>query len=352
MTNTHSTSANIRVAVIGAGGYSGAELVERLLVHPNVEIVGLFGSAKREGATQTFADSWPRFRNRLPLPVLPTSIDAVVASGAKAVFLATPHEASVELAPALLNAGLTVLDLSGGFRFQDERIYPKYYNFEHHDITTLRRAVYGLVELNRDHIATADLIAVPGCYPTSAILPLIPLVRAGALASDANGRKIRPIIDSASGVSGAGRTLSQKSLFCEVSLQPYNVLKHRHNPEIDTHVGTPTLFTPHLAAFERGILSTIHVDLASGWNMARVSETLRTAYANETFVRLCGEHVWPAVADVRHTNFCDIGWAVDETYNHLIMVSAIDNLVKGAAGQAVQCFNRRFGIAETTALLS
>lgn len=352
MSTASQHQSRIPVAVIGAGGYSGAELVDRLLAHPHVEIVGLYGSAKREGSTQTFADSWPRFRNRLPLAVRPTSIDDVVASKAAAVFLATPHEASVELAPGLLHAGLKVFDLSGGFRFQDEKIYPKYYNLEHHDVPTLRKAVYGLVELNRDAIAKADLIAVPGCYPTSAILPLTPLVRAGAIAKDSSGRTIRPIIDSASGVSGAGRTLSQKSLFCEVSLQPYNVLKHRHNPEIDTHVGTPTLFTPHLAAFERGILSTIHVDLAPGWNSTKVFETLRAAYANEPFVRLCGEHVWPAVADVRHTNFCDIGWAVDDAYNHLILVSAIDNLVKGAAGQAVQCFNRRFGFAETNALLA
>lgn len=352
MTKTTGTDGAVGVAVIGAGGYSGAELVSLLLGHPGARIVGLYGSAKREGGAQTFAESWPRFRGRLDLPVHATSVEAVAGSGARAVFLATPHEASVELAPKLLAAGLVVLDLSGGFRFREAGLYPKHYGFEHHEPSLLERAVYGLPELFRAKIAGADLIAVPGCYPTSAILPLAPLVRAGAIAKDERGRVRRPIIDSASGVSGAGRGLSQKSLFCEVSLQPYNVLKHRHNPEIDAYCGTATVFTPHLAAFERGILSTIHVDLAEGWSAARVGEVLRGAYADEPFVRLCGEQVWPAVADVRHTNFCDIGWAVDSSYNHLIIASAIDNLVKGAAGQAVQCFNRRFGLAETTGLLS
>jgi N-acetyl-gamma-glutamyl-phosphate reductase len=350
---THaSQSGGIPVAIVGAGGYSGAELVSILLAHPGATVAGLFGSAKREGAPQRFSDSWPRFRGRLDLPVRATSVESVLECGAKAVFLATPHEASVELAPLFLKQGLTVFDLSGGYRFKDLSIYPKYYGFEHHNPSVVDHAVYGLPEINRERIEAAKLIAVPGCYPTSAILPLAPLVRAGAIAKDAAGRTRRPIIDSASGVSGAGRTLSQKSLFCEVSLQPYNVLKHRHNPEIDAYAGTPTLFTPHLAAFERGILSTIHVDLAPGWTQAKVAETLTAAYANEPFVRLCGEHVWPSVADVRHTNFCDIGWAVDAPHDHLIMVSAIDNLVKGAAGQAVQCFNRRFGLAETTGLLS
>ncbi|MFZ4573408.1 MAG: N-acetyl-gamma-glutamyl-phosphate reductase [Phycisphaerales bacterium] len=347
---SNSSRVSVPVAVVGASGYSGAELVSILLGHPSARLAGLFGSARREGNEQAFSDSWPRFRGRLDAVVKPVSIDALVSSGAKAVFLATPHEASVELAPSLLDAGLVVLDLSGGHRFKNGEIYPKYYGFEHKHPEILERTVYGLPELHRDRIAGADMIAVPGCYPTSAILPLAPLVRADAIARDNAGRRRRPIIDSASGVSGAGRTLAQKSLFCEVSLQAYNVFKHRHNPEIDAYAGTPTVFTPHLAAFERGILSTIHVELAEGWTASRIEDVFGSAYAHEPFVRLCGEGVWPAVADVRHTNFCDIGWGFDPEHRHLIIASAIDNLVKGAAGQAVQCFNLRFGLAEDAGL--
>jgi N-acetyl-gamma-glutamyl-phosphate reductase len=171
------------------------------------------------------------------------------------------------------------------------------------------------------------------------------LQRAGLIA-----RGTRPIIDATSGVSGAGRTLSQKSLFCEVSLQPYNVLKHRHQPEIDAYAGVPTVFTPHLGAFERGILATIHVEVNPGTSAEAISRVLHDAYASEPFVRLCKPGIWPSVADVRHTNFCDIGWVLDAPHNHLILLSAIDNLVKGAAGQAVQCLNLALGLGETTGL--
>jgi N-acetyl-gamma-glutamyl-phosphate reductase len=240
---------------------------------------------------------------------------------------------------------LRVLDLSGGFRLRDAALYPKVYGFEHGHPELLETAVYGLPELNRAQIASARLVAVPGCYPTSAILPLAPLVRAGAVA-----RGTRPIIDSTSGVSGAGRTPTAKTHFCEISLQPYNVLKHRHNPEIDLHAGVPVVFTPHLGAFDRGILSTIHVELSEGWNAARVGATLRGAYGAEPFVRLRAPDQWPSVGAVRETNFCDIGWAVDEPRRHLIVVSAIDNLVKGAAGQAIQCMNIVCGLPETLGL--
>lgn len=334
----------VRVAIIGAGGYSGAELVSLLLNHSGVEIVGLFGSAKRAG--ETFAESWPRFRGRMDLPVHATDVRAIAALKPDAIFLATPHEASVELAPELLATGATVLDLSGGFRFKDAAIYPVYYGFEHKNRTLLEQAVYGLAELFRAKIKAARLISVPGCYPTSAILPLAPLVRAGAVRAGT-----RPIVDSTSGVSGAGRSAVQKNLFCEVSLQAYNVFKHRHNPEIDAYAGCATVFTPHVGAFDRGILSTIHVDLTSGWNGERVGATLREAYAGEAFVRMCPAGIWPAIHDVRMTNFCDIAFAVDEKHGHLILESAIDNLVKGAAGQAIQCLNIRFGMPEGLSLL-
>ncbi len=338
-----------RAVIVGAGGYSGAELLGILLGHPSVDVVGLYGSASRGTGErpQTIAEIFPRFRGRCELPVVAADAGAITALGADVAFLATPHEASLELAPQLIKAGMVVLDLSAAFRLKDGALYPKHYGFEHHARELLAASPYGLPELFRAALREASLIAVPGCYPTSAILPLAPLARAGAIEP---GR--RPVIDSTSGVSGAGRSPSVKSLFCEVSLQPYNVFKHRHQPEIDAYAGVSTVFTPHLGAYDRGILSTIHVDLIKGCTEQSLRDMYRGAYGNEPFVRLLPAGSWPSVADVRGTNFCDIALAVDEGNRHGIVVSAIDNLVKGAAGQAVQCFNARFGIDETVGLLA
>ena len=206
--------------------------------------------------------------------------------------------------------------------------------------------MYGLAEHNRGAISETNLIAVPGCYPTSAILALRPLVEAGVLESGAT-----PIIDSVSGVSGAGRSPKLGSLFCEVSHQPYGVFSHRHQPEIDQHAGIETIFTPHLGPFDRGILSTIHARLAAGVTEADLRELYRKRYADEPFIRLLDSGIWPSVGAVENTNFCDIALAVDEAKRHLIVVTAIDNLLKGAAGQAVQCFNIRMGFVETIGLL-
>ncbi len=337
-----------RIAVIGAGGYSGAELVELLVGHPGVEVVGLFGSARRDGENgpARYSKVFPRFRGVMDLPLRATSPDAVASVNPDAVFLATPHEVSMELAGELLERAphsMVVLDLSAAFRFKDASVYPEYYGGAHAHPELLARAVYGLPEINRAAIKGADLIGVPGCYPTSAILALKPLVDAGAIGAG------RVIIDSCSGVSGAGRSLSQKSLFCEVSYQPYGVFAHRHQPEIEAYAGTPVVFTPHLGCWDRGIVSTIHVELAAGFDESRVRETFARAYTNEPFVRLCEKGEWPSVLDVTRTNFCDIGCAAKD--GHLILVSAIDNLTKGAAGQAVQCMNIRLGLDETAGLL-
>ncbi|MFO0861941.1 MAG: N-acetyl-gamma-glutamyl-phosphate reductase [Phycisphaerales bacterium] len=342
-----SSAARKRVVIVGAGGYSGAELVAILSRHPGAEIVGLFASARREKGDQAgkFDELFPRFRGVCELPVLPVEMGAVAALKPDAVFLATPHEASVDLAPELLKLGAVVFDLSAAFRLKNPGLYPKHYGFEHGHAALLKDAVYGLPELFREAIARAFLVAVPGCYPTSAILPLAPLQRAGLIRAGT-----RPIIDSASGVTGAGRGANVKYLLAEVSLQPYGVLSHRHQPEIDAYAGLPTLFTPHLVAFDRGILSTIHIDLVPGTGAEAVGRVFAEAYGKEPFVRLLPPKSFPAVADVRHTNFCDIGWALDEQHSHLIVVSAIDNLVKGAAGQAVQAMNVRFGLGETSAL--
>lgn len=340
--------AKIKAVVVGATGYSGGELVSILSRHPRVRLAGLFGSSRSAAAADDrphrIADFFPRLRNRVDLEVWPADIDRLRSLSADAVFLATPHEASLQFV-GQLNASPAIFDLSGAFRLKPASLYPRYYGFEHAHPELLERAVYGLAELNRAAIAAANLIAVPGCYPTSAILPLAPLAQAGAIRTDRP-----PVIDSTSGVSGAGRTPTAKTTFCEVSLQPYNVLAHRHGPEIDLHAGVRTIFTPHLGAFDRGILSTIHADLAPGWNAQRIDETLHAVYENERFIRLLPAGQWPSIAAVRSTNCCDIGWAVDEELRHLIIVTAIDNLVKGAAGQAVQCMNIRFDFPEALAL--
>ncbi len=349
-------NTRITTVIIGAPGYSGREIIRLLVDHPAASIVGLFGSERQSAEKPAgIADLHPSLQGRIDMPVLPADVQAIAALRPDAIFLATPHEASLELVAEFAGrAGPSwtpvLLDLSAAYRFTrgpagappPAHLYPRHYGFEHTHSDVLARAVYGLVELNREALRSADVIAVPGCYPTSAILPLAPLVRAGAIDIS---RKV--IVDAVSGVSGAGRSATSKTHFCEVSLQAYNVLKHRHNPEIDLHAGVPTIFTPHLVEFDRGILSTIHAELSTGWSEARIAECLAAAYRGCPFVRLLGRDRWPAVGAVRHTNFCDIGWAVDESCGHLIVSSAIDNLVKGAAGQAVQCMNIRFGLAET-----
>jgi N-acetyl-gamma-glutamyl-phosphate reductase len=336
-----------RIAVVGAAGYSGAELLEILLGHQGVEIVGLFGSARRDkaGVAQRFDEVFTRFRDRLTLPLHAFDADACAALKPDAVFLATPNEVSAELATGLISKGLRVLDLSGSFRLKDATLYPKFYGFEHPDTALLKSAVYGQPETNRAAITNAQLVAVPGCYATAAILALAPLARAG---------KVRPgsraIVDAISGVSGAGRSLNQRSLFCEVSVQAYGVLTHRHTPEIEAYSGVRTIFTPHLGPYDRGILATIHVEITSETTAAQVRQVYEQAYASEPFVRVLKAGAWPSVADVRGTNFCDIGMAMDESSGHLIVCSAIDNLVKGAAGQGVQCMNLCLGFDETTAM--
>jgi N-acetyl-gamma-glutamyl-phosphate reductase len=340
----------IRCAIVGAGGYSGAELVRLLLQHPEAELVGLFASAKRGGdeGPQPLSSVFPRFAKRTELTLRPTSVEAIAEVRPHVVFLATPNEASHDLAPALLALAPApvVIDLSGAFRLRQTAAYPVHYGFEHRHPALLDEAVYGLAEHVREGLRNARLVANPGCYPTASILALRPLVKAGAIHANP-----RPVIDAISGVSGAGRSADLRSHFCEVSVQPYNVLRHRHNPEIDLHSGARTVFTPHLGPYDRGILATLHAQLVDGFGPEQVRATYHLAYAAEPFVRLLPPGQWPSVAAVRGTNCCDIGFAVDPIDGHIIVASAIDNLVKGAAGQAVQCMNIRFAVEETAGLL-
>jgi N-acetyl-gamma-glutamyl-phosphate reductase len=338
----------IRIAIVGAPGYTGAELASILASHPNAELVGLFGSDRRasgDAAPETMADLFPRLAGVVDLPVRAGDAASILACAPDAVFLATPHEASERLAPALLEAGVVVFDLSAAFRLRDAALYPRHYGFEHAHAGLLGEAVYGLPELAGDALRTAQLVACPGCYPTSVILPVRPLVAAGII------DRTRPVIvDSASGVSGAGRSAAVKSLFCEVSLQPYGVLSHRHQPEMAQETGARILFTPHLVALDRGILSTIHAELVPGRTLADARTCLASAYADAPFVRLLPAGRWPSIAAVERTNCCDIALGTDDSGTHLVVSSAIDNLTKGAAGQAVQAFNVRFGLDEATGL--
>jgi len=337
---------SVRCVIVGAAGYTGAELATILLRHPEASVVGLFGSERRaEGAPVRMSDVFGQFRGRLDDEVQAYEANAVSSLHPDAVFLATPHEASVGIAAELRGRGLRVIDLSGAFRLPQE-MYPKYYGFEHTEDALLADAVYGLCELNRERIVGASMISVPGCYATSAIVPLAPLVRGGAMRDGTAA-----IVDSISGMTGAGRAARVANLFSEVSVRPYGVMTHRHQPEMAIHAGVRVIFTPHVGPYDRGIVSTIHVELAGGFDARRVGELFESAYKDESFVRLLPSGTWPSVAGVRHTNYCDIAWAVDEEHGHLIVCSAIDNLVKGASGQAVQCMNIVLGIEETAGLL-
>ncbi|MEM0982475.1 MAG: N-acetyl-gamma-glutamyl-phosphate reductase [Planctomycetota bacterium] len=330
-----------RVAIVGVGGYTGQELFRILRQHPGTEIVGLLGSAERD-ETRQLHDVVPALADSSTLDVVPGTPEAILETSPDAVFLATPHEASAHLVPKLVNETI-VLDLSGGFRLDAEH-YPKHYGFDHPAKDVLANAIYGLVERARDALASADLIAVPGCYPTASILPLAPLVDAGLLDSS-----MPPIIDAISGVSGAGRKANLKTSFCEVSARPYGVLTHRHQPEIAKHTGTRVRFVAHLGPWHRGILATTHAQLADGKTLADARDALESAYDHEPFVRVLPDGAWPEIASVERTNLCEIGITADAE-GHLVLASAIDNLTKGAAGQAVQCFNIRFGFDETAAL--
>ena len=331
---------SIRVAIVGAGGYTGRELARLLLAHPQTDIVGVFASASRSGE-QTMGDLFGRFRSVLDVPVLPTSAEAIAAIEPDAVFLCTPHDASAQLAGDLLDRGLgPVLDLSGAYRLKDASLYPAVYGFEHPRPDLLATAVYALVEHARAAIPGARLISCPGCYPTASGLALRPLVDAGAVRAGST-----PIIDAISGVSGAGRSASVATLFCEVSARPYHALKHRHQPEIAQHAGTAVHFVPHVIPMDRGLVATVHVELAAN---ADAGAVLEAAYGNARFVRLLGADRFPATGDVTGTNFCDIGWTVSD--GHAVVCAAIDNLIKGASGQAVQAMNIALGLDESLGL--
>ncbi|QMJ81023.1 N-acetyl-gamma-glutamyl-phosphate reductase [Escherichia coli] len=333
----------LNTLIVGASGYAGAELVTYVNRHPHMNITALTVSAQSNDAGKLISDLHPQLKGIVDLPLQPMSDISEFSPGVDVVFLATAHEVSHDLAPQFLEAGCVVFDLSGAFRVNDATFYEKYYGFTHQYPELLEQAAYGLAEWCGNKLKEANLIAVPGCYPTAAQLALKPLIDADLL--DLNQW---PVINATSGVSGAGRKAAISNSFCEVSLQPYGVFTHRHQPEIATHLGADVIFTPHLGNFPRGILETITCRLKPGVTQTQVAQALQQAYAHKPLVRLYDKGV-PALKNVVGLPFCDIGFAVQG--EHLIIVATEDNLLKGAAAQAVQCANIRFGYAETQSLI-
>ena len=330
------STKTVRVAVAGATGFAGQELMRLLARHPNVTITAATGSQ---------ATSTPR-----RLPALSKIWDGTVvplnaaAFAADAVFLALPEAASAELAPMLLQSGLRVIDLSGAFRLRDAAKRAKFYPAT----ASLPAGVaYGLTEFEFDAIKSARLLSNPGCYPTASLLALLPLQRAGLLKPGAD-----IIIDAKSGISGAGKAATDRTHFSENhgSVAAYNPFGHRHTPEMEQALGQSVTFVPHLVPLDRGILSSIYAHLVPGTTASAVAQAFEKAYADAPFVRITGETL-PEIKHVAHTNFCDIGWKVDEATGRVFVVSVIDNLVKGAAGQAIQNFNVMFGFDQKAGLL-
>ncbi|MDO6499349.1 N-acetyl-gamma-glutamyl-phosphate reductase [Photobacterium sanguinicancri] len=324
MLNTH---------IIGASGYTGAELAKIVHNHPSLKLAGLHVSAQSADSHAAISELHGQLKGIVDLPLLPLIDPQAVAQQADVVLLATAHQVSHDLAPIFLAKGCQVFDLSGAFRVASDSFYTDFYGFEHQHKNWLDLAVYGLAEWNEKSIANAQLIAVPGCYPTASQLALKPLIEANLLDADQ-----WPIINAVSGVSGAGRKASMTNSFCEVSLQAYGIFNHRHQPEIATHLGCDVIFTPHLGNFKRGILATITAKLTAGVSADDVAAVLTKAYANQPAVRLL-ENKTASLDSVVNTCFCDIGWQVQGS--HIVLTSAIDNLLKGASAQAVQCINIR-----------
>jgi len=339
-------AGRLRAVVAGATGYSGRELISMLLRHPRLELAGVYASPSAEPAP--LATLHPQLTGLTAHVCRPFSDAELRRLGADVVFLATPNEFSHEVAPSLVDAGLTVVDLSGAFRLEDAELYPKHYGFTHTRPDLVKQAVYGLTEFARERVRGAKLIANPGCYPTSILIPLWPLVEAGLVA---DGQPV--ICDSKSGVTGAGKTPSQATHFVEVSesFKAYNVFGHRHTPEIAQGLGLDgtarsLIFTPHLLPINRGILSTIYVRLREGVGRGDVLGVWRGRFEGEPFVRVFGDRQLPEIKFAANTPFCDIGCAVDEASGQAILVGAIDNLLKGAASQALQNANLALGLDE------
>ena len=338
----------IKAGVLGGTGYAGIEVVRLLLRHPQVELTRIVSHSY---AGQKISDIYPSLMGVCDLTCSALDADDI-AKNCDVVFTALPHGASKEIIPSLFAKGLKIIDLSGDFRYNDVKVYEKWYGQEHSDPELLKHAVYGLCELHRDEIKKAQLIGNPGCYTTCSILALAPLVKAGI----ADNTSL--IVDAKSGVTGAGRGLNLPNLFCECTetMKAYKVAAHRHTSEIEQELSLLAdksiilSFTPHLAPMKRGILATCYANLKSSSSTAELIALYKEFYKNEKFVRIYSDGTLPEIKHVAGSNYVGIGLVVDERLNRVIVVSCIDNLIKGAAGQAVQNMNLMFEFDEDTAL--
>ncbi|MGF0036263.1 N-acetyl-gamma-glutamyl-phosphate reductase [Victivallis vadensis] len=341
--------SKVRVAVFGASGYAGEELLRILLRHPNAEVVAI---TSRKNAGEPVSTVFPRFTGA-PLTFVEPKVDEIAAK-CDAAILALPHGLATEYAIPLLKAGVKVFDISADFRLKSAAKYKEYYKVDHPAPELLAKAVYGLPERYRDQLRTADLVACAGCYPTSSILPTAPLLAA---------KLVKPTgiaVVSCSGVTGAGRKVDLPYIFpeCNESLKAYGVVGHRHLPEIEQEMafaaGVPEMainFIPHLAPMNRCINSTILMDAADGCTLEKIGEVYEQAYGKEQFVRILPAKRCADTKYVSMTNTCEIGYNLDPHTNKVIVTSVIDNLTKGASGQAVQCMNIRFGLDEAAGLI-
>jgi N-acetyl-gamma-glutamyl-phosphate reductase len=341
-----------KVAIFGASGYSGEELVKRLSEHPLVELACV---TSRQYAGKKVSDVFAWIGRRSPLANLEfiePDVPSLNSLGIEFAFLALPHGVASEFAVPLLEAGIKVLDLSADFRVKDPEVYKYFYHHEHPAPALLKKSVYGLPEAYRNQIRGARLVACPGCYPTSVLLPLLPVIRAKMIHLSSI------IVNSLSGISGAGRKAEPDLLFveCNESARPYGLPSHRHLSEIEQELssaaGEPIIiqFAPHLIPLNRGIVTTIHADPLGKATVESLAEMYESAYDSEWFIRLLGSNRYPDIKNVVGTNRIEIAWRVDPRTGRIILMSAEDNLVKGAAGQAIQCLNIMNGWDEALGL--
>lgn len=339
----------IKAGIVGITGYTGEELLKILSKHPQAKPAGLYG--RSAGETKDLKEVYPQFAD-LNLKVEPLDASKIAAS-CDVVFLALPHAVAFEIVPQLLEAGVKVIDLSADFRLSDPAVYEKWYKVNHTAKQYIEQSVYGLCELNESAIKKAKLIANPGCYPTTVLLGCAPALKEGII----DVSKI--IVDAKSGISGAGRKNTEEYFKAEhPNFRAYNISGgHRHIPEIEQELSrlsgyeVTMSFTPHIMPVERGMLSTVYVDMKKKSSTAEIINVYKEFYKDKPFVKVLEEGKLPGIKDVVNTNCCEIGMKVDERVNRLIIVSVIDNLVKGASGQAVQNMNIMFGLGETTGLV-
>ncbi|MEM9103402.1 MAG: N-acetyl-gamma-glutamyl-phosphate reductase [Pseudomonadota bacterium] len=344
---TYSTD-NVVSCIIGASGYTGAELTNLLANSNKYRISGLYVSENSDVVNKKFSDVYRKNQDEIPLPFKPLNekaLDEIIETN-QAIFLCTSHKVSAQIIAQISEKvdlvkknyrrknsktkNLRIYDLSGAFRLKNAELYPAHYGFEHPCPDLLKHTAYGLVEWNTPGIKRSNIIAVPGCYPTASTLGLMPLIATQLL-----DLSFKPIINAVSGISGAGKTPSATNSFCELSLQPYSLFSHRHLPEINQQLGAEVVFTPHISNFDRGILATIYCQIKKDTSEQEIKSAFLKSYKDSSNVRLVKHY--PSINNVKYTPYCDIYWQKDPDSEQLIVVTAIDNLLKGAASQALEC---------------